>query len=122
LSGFLFAADARRMGGVFKFMICFREAAQVAAFENTYNDFLALIERIPNIQRRQVIHVTGSPLGKPAYYRILEIYFETNELLQQSLLSPQGQEAGGELRRFPPGSFDVMYAEVYEEQGGRTGG
>lgn len=107
---------------MFKFMICFRDPAGSAAFENTYNDFLALIERIPDIQRRQVIHVTGSPLGQPAYYRILEIYFESNEQLQQSLLSPGGQEAGSELRRFPAGSFDVMFAEVYEETGGKTGG
>lgn len=107
---------------MFKFMICFRAPSSVDVFESAYNDFLALIERIPDIQRRQVIHVTGSPMGAPAYHRILEIYFESQELLQQSLLSAAGQEAGGELRRFAAGSFDVMYAEVYEEQGGKTGG
>lgn len=120
MSGFFVLQQKRRI--MFKFMICFRQPGAGAAFENAYNDFLALVERMPEVQRRQVVHITGSPVGEPPYYRILEIYFASQEQMQQSLLSAPGQEAGSELRRFAPGSFDVMLAEVYEEQGGKTGG
>lgn len=103
-----------------KFVVMFREAEGGEEFDNAYHDFLALLERMPDIQRRQAIHVLGSPIGKPLYQRGIEIYFETKEQLEASLLSAAGQEAGGELRRFAEGSFDVYFSEVYEEAGGST--
>jgi len=103
-----------------KFVVMFRTPDAPADFENAYNDFLALVERMPHIQRRQVVHIMGSPLGEAPYYRMLEIYFDTQEDMQESLMSPAGQEAGNELRRFAPDTFDVQFAAVYEETGGRT--
>lgn len=103
-----------------KFVIMFREPDDMAEFENAYNDFLALVERMPDIKRRQVVHVLGSPMGKAPYHRLLEIYFDTEDILKASLMSKAGQEAGNELARFKEDSFDVQFAEVYEEDGGST--
>jgi uncharacterized protein (TIGR02118 family) len=104
-----------------KFIITFRKPQNIAVFENAYNDFLALIERMPNITRRQVVNVLGGPVGEAPYYRILEVYFESLEKLESSLKSKQGQEAGSELgRRFVKGSYEAFFAEVYEEEGGQT--
>lgn len=105
-----------------KFMILFRTPAPgaSAAFENRYNDFLALIERMPNIRRRQVISVTGSPLGSTTLYRILEVYFDDTPIMEAALLTPAGQEAGRELGNFAAGTFELIFADVYEEQGAST--
>lgn len=103
-----------------KFMVIFRKPAHLDAFEDAYNDFLALVERMPHIKRRQVINVIGSPIGESPYYRILEVYYQDRAALENSLNSPAGQEAGGELRRFPLGSFEMVFADVYEEEGGHT--
>lgn len=103
-----------------KFMVMFHKPDQLDTFERAYNDFLALVERMPDIQRRQVISVLGSPQGAALFYRILEVYYDDYAQLQASLQSKAGQEAGGELRRFPVGSFDMIFAEVYEEAGGHT--
>lgn len=103
-----------------KFMVIFRKPADNDAFENAYNDFLALVERMPGIQRRQVINVLGSPLGATNYHRILEVYYNEQAQMEESLRSKAGQEAGGELRRFPAGSFEMLFAEIFEEAGGRT--
>ncbi len=104
-----------------KFMMLFGKPKDTAAFENAYNDLLALVERMPDVERRQVVNVLGSPAGDAPYYRVLEIYFADSAGMESSLRSKAGQEAGGELgRRFPAGSFEVMYAEVYEETGGST--
>ncbi len=103
-----------------KFMIIFRQPEDVDKFENVYQDFLALVERMPHVQRRQVVHVTGSPLGAVEFYRILEIYFESSDLQREALMSPVGQEAGQELSRLPSGSFELLYADVYEEAGSST--
>ncbi len=101
-----------------KFMILFCMPEDAETFENIYQDFLALVERMPNILRRQVVHVTGSPQGAPEIYRILEIYFESTEKQTEALLSPAGQEAGAELARLPAGAAQLLFAEVYEEDGG----
>lgn len=103
-----------------KFVVNFRAPRDFEKFDNTYNDFLALVERMPRIQRRQAIHVLGSPNGKTPYHRALEIYFESEADLREALLSTQGQEAGNELGKFEQGSFDVYFAEIFEEAGGKT--
>ncbi|MEL6406582.1 MAG: EthD family reductase [Chloroflexota bacterium] len=103
-----------------KFVVMFRQTGDWETFENAYTDFLALIERMPDIRRRQAIHVLGSPQGDAPYNRGLEIYFDTQDALRASLMSPAGQEAGNELARFPEGSFDVYFSEIYEESGGNT--
>ena len=103
-----------------KFMILFAKPENQAEFENTYNDFFSLIERMPDIARRQVIDVLGSPIGQTNLFRILEVYFEDRETMEAALRSKPGQEAGDELRRLKPGSFEMIFAELYEEEGGQT--
>lgn len=103
-----------------KLSLLFRTPVDADAFENRYNDLLALMERLPDITRRQVVNVIGSPTGESAYHRVLEVYFEDEAHMRAALMSPAGQEAGGEIYRFPAGSFDVFFADVYEEAGGHT--
>lgn len=105
-----------------KFIIVFRKPSngQLETFENTYNSFLALIEQMPLIIRRQVNNVVGSPFGESPYYRVLEVYYDDYAKMQESLTSAVGQTAGGELRRFGAGAFEMLFADVYEEAGGST--
>ncbi len=103
-----------------KFILVFRHPEDAEAFENVYQDFLGLVERMPHIQRRQVVHITGSPLGAPDVYRILELYFDSTQDQQDALLSDIGQEAGKELQRLKRGSYDLYFADVYEEAGAQT--
>jgi uncharacterized protein (TIGR02118 family) len=101
-----------------KFMVLFARPDDQDEFENIYNDFFALVERMPDITRRQVIDILGSPVGETRLFRILEVYFEDRETMETALRSKAGQEAGGELSRFQPGSFEMVFADVYEEAGG----
>jgi len=103
-----------------KFMLMFHKPGDLAQFEDTYNKFLAQIEQIPDITRRQVISILGSPQGTPNIYRILEVYFSDYDALTAALRSPAGQAAGGTLNQFPKGTVDMLFAEVYEEVGGFT--
>lgn len=103
-----------------KFMIVFDQPEDQESFENVFQDFLALVERMPHILRRQVVHITGSPQGAPKFYRILELYFESPATQQSALMSQIGQEAGKELNRLPQGAMQLLFADVYEEEGGST--
>ncbi|MCS6836400.1 MAG: EthD family reductase [Anaerolineae bacterium] len=97
-----------------KFVIAFRKPQDSATFEDRYQDFLALAERMPSLLRRQVVHVLGSPQGQSTYERLLELYFSSVDVMQAALLSPIGQEAGAELAKFPAASADMWYGDVYE--------
>ncbi len=103
-----------------KFMILFRNPTDVTKFEDGYNAFLAFVEDMPTITRRQVATVLGSVTGESPYYRILEIYFDDEAAMREALTSRPGQAAGAQLYAFPQGSFETIFAEVYEEAGGRT--
>ena len=59
-----------------KFVVQFYQPSDPEAFEFVYNAFLALVERMPLITRRQVNSVLGSPFGETKIFRVLEIYFE----------------------------------------------
>ena len=89
-----------------------------ATFENAYNQFLALAEHIPSIQRKQVIHVLGSPSGTSQYYRALELYFPDRPTMANALRSQAGQVTGQMLHQHftaSPYRFEMIFAEVYEE-------
>lgn len=103
-----------------KLVVLFRHPTDAAVFDDNYNRFFTLLEQIPTILRRQVADVIGSPMGESPYYRVVEAYFESPHDMREALLSPIGQSAGGQLRTFPAESFDMFFAEVYEEAGGRT--
>jgi uncharacterized protein (TIGR02118 family) len=105
---------------MFKFMLIFHHPEDIVGFENHYQELLALVERMPEITRRQVIHVTGSPAGRSPYYRILEVYYVDQQAMNRSLRSAAGQEAGAEIQKFAADSFEMAFAEVYEENGGST--
>lgn len=104
-----------------KFVIAFRKPLNLPNFENAYNELLARIEQMPDIQRRQVVSVLGSPNGEPPFYRQLEIYFEDVAQMEAALRSPAGQTAGAALGQyFSGGTYQAFFAEVYEETGGST--
>ena len=110
---------------MYKFMIIFRQSEDVDQFEGQYNEFLSRVEKMPGVVRRQVADVIGSPTGQSPYYRILEVYYNNRREMELSLATPIGQDAGRRLQLFPPGTVEMVFANVYEEAGGwppeRTG-
>jgi hypothetical protein len=107
---------------MFKFMIIFRQPQpqMIRPFEQTYAQLLYHIEQMPNIIRRQVVTVVGSPTGTSPYYRILEVYFADRVQMEEAMRSDAGQLAGAQLGGFAEDAFEMVFADVYEESGGKT--
>src|SRR5260221_14623739 len=97
-----------------KLTILYPQPTDEDAFEVRYNQNLALMEKMPGIQRRQACVVLGGPGGKSPYYRILELYFVDFPTLDSAMLSPEGRAAGGDLMQFARDS-QLIFADVYEE-------
>ncbi len=103
-----------------KLTILYTEPADKDAFEAFYTENLALLERIPDVIRREVSHVFGAPDGNPAFYRGLELYFESRDTLDTAMQSEAGVEAGQHLMTRAAKLVTLFFAEVYEEAGGFT--
>jgi uncharacterized protein (TIGR02118 family) len=98
-----------------KLTVLYRTPAKVAGFEDWYVGNLILMEKLPGIIRRQANVVLGSPGGKSPYLRILELYFETFEALDQALISQEGRNAGADLVKFMGKDCEMIFSEVFEE-------
>lgn len=103
-----------------KLVILYRRPESVLDFEEFYTANLALLEQMPGVIRRQVGMVFGAPGGESPYYRVLELYFASQEALDASLRSAQGQAAGRHLMTHAAQLAELYFAEVYEEEGGST--
>lgn len=105
-----------------KLTILYRKPDDLAAFEEFYIANLALMERIPNVLRREVSVVYGAPGGEAVYHRVLELYFEDKETLTAGLGSEAGQAAGHHLMQHAARLAELFFSEVFEESGGSTPG
>ncbi|MHB8627462.1 MAG: EthD family reductase [Aggregatilineales bacterium] len=98
-----------------KLALLFRPPPDETAFEEGYNNALALLEQMPNIRRRQACIVVGSPAGTAPYYRILEFYFDNRAAMDEAMLSESGKAAGRALVGFAGHSVELIFADVFEE-------
>jgi uncharacterized protein (TIGR02118 family) len=106
--------------GMVKLTILFRipdpnAPSSEETFEANYVKNLALMEQLPGIRRRQANVVLGNPAGRSPYARMLELYFDDFEALDQALTSPQGRAAGQDLLTFMGKDAELIFSEVYEE-------
>lgn len=102
-------------GEMVKLVLLFKRPANEMDFEERYADNLALLERMPNILRRQANMVLGSPKGGSPYYRILEFYFDNFPTLDAALTSEAGREAGRDLMLYAGDLVELIFVDVFED-------
>lgn len=100
---------------VVKLVILYKHPKNETLFEQGYTTNLALLEKMPHIIRRQANMVRGGPGGRASYYRVLEFYFDNNELLEQAMTSPEGVAAGQDLMEYAGNIVELLFVDVYED-------
>ncbi len=98
-----------------KLMLLFRHPANKPGFEIRYTRNLALLKKMPGIQRVQVGAVVGGPAGDSPYYRVLELVFSTFDLLDAALTSPEGVAAGKDLMDYAGEVVELLFVEASDE-------
>lgn len=85
-----------------------------AAFEEHYMErHLPLVENIPDLERFEAARVVATPDGgEPPYYRIVELYFESLERMQESLGSEGGEATVEDIPNFATGGATVFISEL----------
>jgi uncharacterized protein (TIGR02118 family) len=84
------------------------------AFEHHYtNIHAALVAKMPHLQRFEASRVAAAPDGSPApYYRIAELWFDSQDDLQAATSSPEGRETVDDIGNFATGGATVLVSEI----------
>ena len=98
-----------------KLVIMYKQPEDEAAFERGYVKNLALLEKMPGIIRQQANMVYGSPAGRSPYYRMLELYFDSYDALDNAMRSEAGIAAGEALMQYAGDIVEVMFVDVFED-------
>jgi uncharacterized protein (TIGR02118 family) len=97
-----------------KILVMYGNPTDVPAFEDHYaNTHLPLAAKIPNVSRfeasRIVANADGSP---PDYYRVAELWFDSQEEMQAALGTSEGQATTADIPTFATGGATILIAEV----------
>ena len=83
-------------------------------YEKYYRDtHLPLVAKMKDVARAELTKfVAGPDGGKPAFYRMAELYFTTQAQMGQTLGSPEGQAAVADLANFATGGVTMVIGSV----------
>ena len=96
-----------------KLTVLYGNPEDPAAFDEYYqNTHVPLAERIPNVQRFEVGRVAPMDGGEPPFHLIAELWFESADVLQESMSSPEGQAAADDIPNFATGGVTMFVSEV----------
>ncbi len=98
---------------MYKLVILFMETFSPAAFDPGWQQFLALVEKMPGLREEVVSDMQEWVFGPPQLKirRIHELYFESREALDAALRSEAGQKAAEWLHQFTQGRVLILIAE-----------
>jgi uncharacterized protein (TIGR02118 family) len=97
-----------------KVTVLYGHPDDAAAFEAHYNDrHLPLAAKMPHVQRFEASKVVGTPDGsEPPYYRLAELWFESQEDLQMAMGSDEGRATVEDIGAFASGGATVIVSAV----------
>jgi uncharacterized protein (TIGR02118 family) len=84
------------------------------AFEKYYYEtHMELATKIPNVDHAEFTKFLPGPGGSdPAFYRIVELYFASDDAMMEALGSGEGQAAAVDIPKFATGGFLFLFGKV----------
>lgn len=97
-----------------KATVIYNHPADAAAFEKHYAvAHLPIAAKLRGIARLELTKFSVGPDGgKPAFYRMAELYFRTPQQLQEAFGSPEGKAVIDDLPRFATGGVTLLIGDV----------
>ena len=98
---------------VHRLVVSYGQPADPAAFDAHYRDVhTPLALRQPGLVRFTVGHAASLDPAQPAPYFVAELDFDSEKAMRESLSSPEGRVAGGDLANFATGGATFLHFEV----------
>jgi uncharacterized protein (TIGR02118 family) len=79
-------------------------------YAETHTPIAAKMSGVARLETTKLL--AGPDGGKPAYYRLAEVYFETEAQMQATLASAEGQATVADLSNFATGGVTMMIGAV----------
>jgi len=79
-------------------------------YEKTHLPLAATVNGVDHLELTRFISAPDG--GKPAFYRMAELYFVTQEQMEQSLGSNEGQATVADLENFATGGVTILIGSV----------
>jgi uncharacterized protein (TIGR02118 family) len=98
-----------------KFIAHYKQPADPAAFDKHFFEVhKPLCDVVPNLLKMEITKVTGTPRGPAELYMIVEMYFENQQIMMDSLMSEAGMATAKDARAFAKDIFTGMFGEVVD--------
>lgn len=97
-----------------KLTVLYNQPKDPESFESYYaNTHMPLVGKIEGLEKAEVTKFLPNADGTaPAYYRMAELYFYSQEDLQQSMGSAEGAAASEDIQNFATGGFQILVGEI----------
>lgn len=97
-----------------KLTVLYGHPVDPTAFEAYYfNTHMPLVSLIHGVVKAETTKfMSAADGGKPAYYRIAELYFTSPEELQKAMGSPEGAATTADLANFASGGLTILVGAV----------
>ena len=97
-----------------KLSVLYGHPKDPAAFEQYYaGTHMAIAGTMKGVNRVELSKAIGAPDGgKPAYYRMADLYFDDVDHLQRVMGSPEGKATADDLANFATGGVTLLISEV----------
>jgi len=97
-----------------KVTVLFNHPTNPQEFERYYADtHLPIAGKMKGFSRLELTKFGPGPDGgKPAYYRMAELYFPSQAQMQTTLGSPEGQAAVADIGNFATGGVTMLFGSV----------
>lgn len=99
---------------IIKMTVLYGHPTDMQEFERYYAEkHLPLAAQMKGVDRLELTRFGPGPDGgKPVYYRMAELYFPTEQQMQTTMSSPEGQATVADLPKFSTGGVTVLVGIV----------
>ena len=95
-----------------KLFAFYQKPADEVAFWKHYNEIhTPLVNRLPGIKSFTVNRVTGSPMGEPPCWLVVEMAWADGESFGKAMQSPENAAAAEDAAKMAPGLVTLAIAE-----------
>jgi uncharacterized protein (TIGR02118 family) len=97
-----------------KLTVLYGHPTDPVAFESYYaNTHYPIVSKVKGFVKTELTKfISAADGGKPAYYRMAELYFPSIEELQKTVESPEGKTLSADLANFATGGATIIIGSV----------
>ncbi|WP_178987935.1 EthD family reductase [Winogradskyella schleiferi] len=93
-----------------KITVLYKHPSDAEKFKTYYKEtHLPLVDKIEGLAKAEITEIQGELGGEPSdYFLMAELYFKTEEQMQESMGSTEGQAVANDLSNFATGGVTII--------------